>query len=842
MEKRTRLREADYYLTDDETDLKRTASQDEDLSWRAGSSSMNFLEERLPEMLLASLPANYAVDDTPANAVLSPVSFSSAAQFAADTERMMAENAANQSIEAADDNSWRARLAALLVPLGILLSPIFAMVQFVANTKAEIADWLWPKPEPVLRRSRRLRGLAPDQVEELKRQRRMRCAKRQPAANGVPVPRGPEADLSGESDEEEEEVVAKQPQLTKRHSVSLFSLLSHLKAMFFRSTNLDQVQPEPGDVPLSTSYSGLLKRPVEGEQAFFWKLWWQRCVSYVTRSGRHAETVAVEQQRAVQQKLGSTTAAAAAPGRLAGQRESQEVTVSPEAVHHWGSGFLRNTARSAWRRSSAFWSAESPLVEEKQGTRNRRLWLLLALLLLLAAMLLLACMLWPAVCPRPLHTATNTVTETIKAAANKMASAFSSGRSLLQNSVSKVGESLSNRAAGLADWINAFMAERPGLETALQLLRRPWGLVYYVGQQLYSLAASLMNNTWTGLSSAATGAWDSLGSVTGTAWSGLAGVASGAVNLAAKLWNSVASLGTGSWETFYNMMGNIWAGLGSLLSWGAQATTSGLSSLPEAAAWILRSIWYPVSLAWSGLQWVGSQLSQGLQDLTSGSWELVSGVPAALVKGLSIVWYGALDWLLYPLLTALYWLQNTLVSLWSLLMSWMLESASSVPSSAQLASGALSLPLYLSHLVSSAWDRTKAFVYRPKLTPAAAPHAEIDINALVEKILENQRFREALATLVQANQVEHYEGASSLLVAQYSNLESDLNGKLEGRLSAAREELMGLAKSLTEEQAQDMQASGSSNLRTCIFELRNHFQNLFLFLRILKNLRIHMDF
>ena len=197
------------YLTDDE-EADDLGSQEAVIALERSrksprvTSGLRFLQERLPEVLLTSIPANYATSDTP------PGRQSHVTWGTTDDRQMMAENVANESIEAAAD-SWWARLAALLVPLGSLLYPALLLIQFVANTRAEISDWLFPQPEPVLRRSRRLRGLPPDVVEEMKRQRRIRQAKKQlpssqvPAPAPVPVADGtPDRDLT-DSDEEERE-------------------------------------------------------------------------------------------------------------------------------------------------------------------------------------------------------------------------------------------------------------------------------------------------------------------------------------------------------------------------------------------------------------------------------------------------------------------------------------------------------------------------------------------------------------------------------------------------------------------------------------------------------------
>ena len=504
--------------------------------------------------------------------------------------------------------------------------------------------------------------------------------------------------------------------------------------------------------------------------------------------------------------------------------------------------------------------------EEERATRTSRktaCCVLLALIPLLLFAAMLACTLWPAVCPRPLHTASTSVMNTMENTANVTGhlatAAWNKGMALLQDAVSST--------AGLSNKTSLFL--RGLWEKLRHLLSQPFSLLSSIGQNLYSLTVRLVTNAWSGVTSLLAGAWntvtggtwnsmtslvtwplDVIWRVVGNTWAGVIGVVRAAsdvlTSLTSGVWDGVSSLFTSMAVKLRDSINSLAAGIRNLASWAvyqlpsscyaglqfaAHLVTSPLISvwnftgdalvfgkdlLLASVGWLWEGVMYPLNLSLGGLQWAGHHVSQGGQNIYSWGWQagqLVTGFPTLLMKGVNVVWQGVQTWLLSPLSTlprmafnVLNWFQSHLSSLWSWFMSCMTSATDYVPSPYHLVGSVAGVPGYVSQLLSAAWHKTQAFIFRPKYTPG--PSSDLDIGALVDKIIENRRFQEALVTLVRASQAGHQEGGA--LLAKYSKLESDLDAKFESQLSGAREELVSLVRSLTEEQARDMEALAES--------------------------------
>lgn len=326
------------------------------------------LPERLPELLLVGIPANYSAgDDMPRRPGLQEL------EGDCDWQRV-AENVANESLElsaAAGENAakWRARLSALLVALTVFFYPIYLAAEFVTNTRDEIFHWLYPRPEP--RRSRRLRGLPPDTVEEMKRQRRLRRAAPQhqaaaatAAAGGLSATTGTATRGFNDSDSEEDYIHerAQQWQQTelKKRGPSLFSLLLLLKGLFYRSKKelggqSEQQHASGSAESHSQSSSATWQQSEEDssgnelekdqEQKLIFSVWWSQLVRFFTGHPQDKEmAIAV--------------------------RKQQKSSVGPSSVgaqHYQAGGVLPEAVRSASIWTTAASSVESSAAEKESA-------------------------------------------------------------------------------------------------------------------------------------------------------------------------------------------------------------------------------------------------------------------------------------------------------------------------------------------------------------------------------------------------------------------------------------------------------------------------------------------
>jgi len=498
---------------------------------------------------------------------------------------------------------------------------------------------------------------------------------------------------------------------------------------------------------------------------------------------------------------------------------------------------------------------------EKEESAIKRHWkLALVLIPLLLLLAVLAGAFLPAIFPSSFHKASNAIVTTagekVSNTAAAIATTWHRGLAGLQGKTSEMWNSLAVKTSVLGDWTAGMFK---GMWERLKFI---FSYVPYAVSQPFEKAwhygSSLASWSWQNLSGLASGTFDIACSLFSNIWNGVQSFVSGTwnigLNISKKVWNGASSLFTGTWNVASSWALNAWHGLANLLSgaWnmGAYAAsqvwhgmTSFLSGTRQNIITWTRGVWDTVSslaarswhglsqnlssgiyqapsLIYSGVQTAGRLVSSPfllLWNSAGGFIQHAQSVPAALGKGFmypvnlswtGLTWLGqqlgpaVQNWLLSPLLGGLSSAARGISWLWSWLWSGLTGIPSSFPSLGSLTAG----PAYMSHMVGSAWEKTRGFIYPPlDSLKHSSSSTNTDIDNLVDKILASQRFQEALSLMVLSSQAAGTPEGKALL-AEYNRLETDLGAKFDFQLVEARTMLTDLAHSLSRDLARDVQA------------------------------------